>query len=349
MLISARRCPARHLSRVDANHGRGHLVLIREIATVQSTRALTKLERQPQTRRRAATPCAAALALGATGCLLIGMIAVARPASAAAGTCADTQIVTPTDGTGIFTLAGHEQCRPGSSAEASTEAAPGACTYKLVSTVPAWAGEVAGQLSGDPLPRQDSHIWYEQSCPGGRSLIAVPTRSGLVEGAVVSPEELAIWARNRMRLPEPAVSFNPRVPSEVGPATFVGLPTWWWVSNWSARSQYTSAGPVWVEVSATPVRSSWDPGDGGRSVACDGGGLRWSPAASEGDPRACIYTYGRSSATEPGRLYTAVVTATWRVRWTGSGGTSGVLPDFTTSSRVQVPVQELQTIVTGGR
>jgi hypothetical protein len=273
---------------------------------------------------------------------------LATEASAAEPACAETQVVTPTDGTGILSETGHGQCGgPGSSAVRNTEAPPSVCAYELISAVPAWAGELDGALPGGALPQLDTHVWYQQSCPGGYlSLIAVPTGSRPANGPVGSPEDLAIWARNHMQLPRPAVSFNPRVPSSVGSATVVGLPTWWWVTNWSERTQFTEAGPVWVNVTASPVRLLLQPGDGQRAT-CDGPGLPWSAHVSETDPRACTYRYEHSSAGEPGRRYTATLTTVWRVTWTGSGGAGGTLPDLTLSSPVPVPVLEVQTVITG--
>jgi hypothetical protein len=56
-----------------------------------------------------------------------------------------------------------------------------------------------------------------------------------LSAGVVSAFQLAIWARDRLALPDPAVGFNPDVEQPVGDATLVNLPTWWWVRNWSAR------------------------------------------------------------------------------------------------------------------
>ncbi|MCI0689268.1 MAG: hypothetical protein L0Y54_18850 [Sporichthyaceae bacterium] len=164
----------------------------------------------------------------------------------------------------------------------------------------------------------------------------------------VAPEDLAIWARNHMRLPRPAVGLSPQVPSSLGPATVVGLPTWWWVTDWSQRTQSTQAGPVWVRVTATPVRSVWRPGDGRPAVVCQGPGLAWSPNVSKTDTRACTYRYERSSASQPDRRFAATVTAVWQVSWTGSGGTGGTLPELTVSASVPVPVLEIQAVVADG-
>lgn len=281
--------------------------------------------------------------------LPIAALVETAPAAAAGSSCRDTQVVTPSDGGGgIWSSVGHGSCGPGSAAT-TPESSASSCMYQLISTVPTWVGEMAGVLPGDPLPRADTSVWYEQSCPGGhRALIAVPIGSGLVDGAVVTPEGLAVWARNHMRLPRPAVSFSPRMPSSLGPATVVGLPTWWWVSNWSARTQHTQAGSVWVDLTATPVGLTVRPGDGRPVTTCDGPGLPWTPEVSRADPRACTSLYGRSSAAQPGRRFTATLTAVWRVSWIGSGGTGGTLPDLAVSSSVDIPVLEVQAVVTGG-
>ena len=54
------------------------------------------------------------------------------------------------------------------------------------------------------------------------------------------------------------------------------LATWWWVdpAAWQPLRQRTQAGPVWAEVTATPVSTTWDAGDGSAVVRLgDGDGI----------------------------------------------------------------------------
>lgn len=270
----------------------------------------------------------------------------AQPASA--DVCDEIIIVEP-DGQGIYSEAGEIQCGPGSSQPGG--GGPGStCSYSIVSTVPTWLTELGGSLPGDPLPWLDVYVWYEQICPDhSRALIAVPIGNAIVGGVVVSAFQLAIWARDRLALPDPAVGFNPDVNSPVGDATLVNLPTWWWVRNWSVRDSRAEAGGVWAEVTATPVTSQWRGGDGGSPSLCSGPGVEWRRGLSESDARACTYTYERSSAGQPSNRFRATVSVIWEISWAGSGGAGGTLPNMTTSSIVPIGVIERQAIVTGGR
>ncbi len=157
---------------------------------------------------------------------------------------------------------------------------------------------------------------------------------------------LAQRAVNRLPLPLPEPLFEPRRSSSAGPATLVAISTSFYLSAWAPASQRTQAGSVWAVVSAEPVSATWWPGDGGAPVQCAGAGRAWTDPNATG-PR-CTYTYTRSSAAEPGNIYTARVTVTWRVSWRGSGGQAGTLPLMQRQSEFPVAVAERQTVVVGG-
>jgi hypothetical protein len=299
-------------------------------------------------RRIVAVAVAAAMSCAL---LLVGVTTDVGPyaaRSANADVCDEIIIVEP-DGQGIFSEAGEVQCGPGSSQPGG--GGPGStCSYAIVSTVPTWLTELGGSLPGDPLPWLDVYVWYEQVCPdSSRALIAVPIGNAIVAGVVVSAFQMAIWARDRLNLPNPLVDFNPDVNSPVGAATLVNLPTWWWVQNWSNRQSRAEAGGVWAEVTATPMVSQWRGGDGGSPSACSGPGIEWQRGLSESDSRACKYIYEHSSAGQPSNRFRATVSIVWRITWIGSGGAGGTLPDMTTSSTVPIGVIERHAIVTGGR
>ncbi|MCI0689856.1 MAG: hypothetical protein L0Y54_21840 [Sporichthyaceae bacterium] len=295
---------------------------------------------------------AAAAAGGMLAALLLaGVAADLGPYAsqrAGADVCDEIIVVEP-DGQGIFSEAGEIQCGPGSSAPGG--GGPGStCSYSVVSTVPTWLIELGGSLPGEPLPWLDIYLWYEQVCPdGSRALIAVPIGNVIIAGVVVSAFDMALWARDRLNLPNPNVAFNPDVDSPVGAATLVNLPTWWWVENWSSRQSRAEAGGVWAEVTATPIVSQWRGGDGGSPSLCNGPGLEWRRGLSESDSRACTYNYERSSAGAPGNKFSATASIVWRITWVGSGGAGGTLPDMTTSTIVPIGVIERHAIVTGGR
>ena len=199
-----------------------------------------------------------------------------------------------------------------------------------------------------------SGSYYDVTCSDGSSFpgVYVPAGSAAAAAApVVTPGQLALQARSRLSLPAPVAGHNPAV-------ALVNLATWWWVApaSWRTLSQQTTAGPVWAKVTATPVASSWDPGDGSPPVSCAGAGVAYDPTVPlDAQSSRCTYTYVHSSAGQPqagpdpnDRFFPVTVTVTWRVDWQGSGGTAGVLPALTTTSTFPLPVAERQTLVTRG-
>jgi hypothetical protein len=61
----------------------------------------------------------------------------------------------------------------------------------------------------------------------------------------------------------------------------------------------------------------------------------------------CSYSYAQPSAGQPGDAYQAAVVVTWRVSWTGSGGTGGVLdPALQVPAMFPVRVAQGEALVT---
>lgn len=195
---------------------------------------------------------------------------------------------------------------------------------------------------GLPEPPRGEH-WAAITCTGdqpfgGVVLVGRPGRPA------VTPAELLQVAIGRLRVPAlPAQTAPPR-----GKPGLVGLPEWFWVPHgrWHPVSVTVTAGPVRATATATPLRLTFSPGAGLTGASCAGPGTAFRPAA--GQPQSdCSYTYGQSSALQPGGAYQAAVIATWRVSWTGSGGTGGVLdPDLQVSAPIQLRVAEGQALVT---
>jgi hypothetical protein len=187
--------------------------------------------------------------------------------------------------------------------------------------------------------------WYTKSCSDGTvQVVWVPNGITPNGGPVVTPAQLAQQAYNRLRLPLPRPEFNPKRSSSAGAATLVTIPTWFWVDNWSGASQRTRAGAVWAAVTAEPVSTEWDPGDGSRPVRGAGAGVAWREGVGE-SASACAYAYRRSSADQPSNRYTGRVTVTWRVTWRGSGGAGGTLPLMSRQVAFGIAVMERQTVV----
>jgi hypothetical protein len=138
----------------------------------------------------------------------------------------------------------------------------------------------------------------------------------------------------------------------------VNLATWWWVDprQWRALTQRTAVGPVWARVSARPVKSVWDAGDGTAPLTCRGGGTPYDTRrSSNAQSTDCSHVYTRSSAGQPqtgpdpnDRFFTVTVTVYWQVSFVGAGGARGALPVMTRTTRFPLRVVERQTVVTGG-
>lgn len=154
-----------------------------------------------------------------------------------------------------------------------------------------------------------------------------------------SPADLAIMKWARLPIPVPRVRTAPPRQN----AALVGLPEWFWVTNWRSLSGRASAGEVWAEVNAVPQRLTIEPGDQRHVVRCPGPGTAYDPAKSAVSQRTnCSYTYARSSATLPGGTYRVRVTVTWGGTWRGSDGSGGALPPLTRSTSFRLRVAEAQ-------
>jgi hypothetical protein len=196
--------------------------------------------------------------------------------------------------------------------------------------------------------------WYDVTCSDGSRYngVYVPPAGGSVPPEVRLAGSLARTVLNRLQVPDPAVGQSP-----IG-QTLVGLPTWWWVepATWRVLRQRTTAGPVWAEVTATPVGTSWDPGDGSAPLVCPGPGTAYDRSRPESVQSSdCSYTYRHSSAAQPqtgpdvnDRFFTVTVTTVWEVSWRGSGGSGGTLPRMSRSSSFPLAVAQRQTVNTGG-
>jgi hypothetical protein len=211
------------------------------------------------------------------------------------------------------------------------------------------------QASNPSLVQVYGGTWYDVSCSDGSRVpigVFVPAGSSNVPSPVVQAGTLARTARNLLRLPKPQIRHNP-----MGDA-LVGLATWWWIEpgQWRPLRQRTQAGPVWAEVTATPVSTTWDAGDGSAPVVCPGPGTPYDTTQPEaGQLTDCSHTYRRTTADQPqtgpsvnDRFFTVTVTTSWQVTWIGSAGSGGTLPVLTTSSTFPLAVAQRETVVTGG-
>lgn len=234
----------------------------------------------------------------------------------------------------------------GSAASSSSSDGGVTCTWKAESS---YSQQLFQWIGSNP-----DGSWYDVTCSDGSFYpgVYVPPSAGNIPPAVVLAGTLAQTAANRLPLPAPRAQHSP-----TGDA-LVGLSTWWWVdpAAWRVMRQRTQAGPVWAEVTATPVATTWDAGDDTTLVMCNGPGTPYDRTLPESQQSTyCAHTYRRSSADQPqtgpstnDRFFTVTVTTTWQVTWTGSAGSGGALPVLTTTSSFPLAVAQRQTVVTSG-
>lgn len=170
------------------------------------------------------------------------------------------------------------------------------------------------------------------------------------QAAVVPPEVLAQIAYDAMELPAGRVDWNPRLAGNG--ATIVGFDTWVWLADAPSSVQVTAelAG-TWARVDAVLAGIDVD-ADGAQPVSCTGPGTPWAPGA---DGARCAVRFERSSANQPRSAAQALPTSTMEVaaRWTASWVSSAdptprELDGQTLSAQTEIPVAEVQAVVTGG-
>ena len=187
---------------------------------------------------------------------------------------------------------------------------------------------------------------YWETCPftgGSGGYIWLPTPPA---GLPPSPGELAKRAAATFKFPKPS---GHRSPSENKrydgyPFSYVNLWLFDWTDpgTWKTLTASASAGGNWARVTATPVALTFDPGDGSPAVSCDGPGRPWTASDGYGAPSdgACGYMYKRTTMSP----ITATQSITWKISWVGSGGTSGTLPDRSTSTSGQLQIFQVQVV-----
>jgi hypothetical protein len=210
----------------------------------------------------------------------------------------------------------------------------------------------------------DEYLTYTgaQTQFGGVPL-AITTRPFPVVGGAatppaprVAPQVLAQAARDAMVIPVPAVERNPKISSggAIAGATFVNLPTWFWVTNPAAVGGATGTRTIRAEVGGGAVFAEVVARTQGLTISAPTGSTRCPPGralqvwhAGAADSTGCTVTFPRASVAYPSGGYPVATSTAWQATWTGSGGTGGVLPVLPRTAVVNVPVAEAQSVVTG--
>lgn len=211
--------------------------------------------------------------------------------------------------------------------------------------------------AADPLPTDGPVLVEYQRYGGGIYWSACPFGPGsggyvwLAQpppGLPPSPAQLAQRAAASFKFPKPS---GHRSPSETllfqgYPFSYVQLWLFYWTDpgTWKTLTATARAGGVFATVTAKPMSLTYAPGDGSATVSCGGPGRRWTDADGNSAPRggACGFQYKQVTSSP----ITSTQTITWKITWVGSGGTSGTLPDQSTSTSGQLNVMQIQTVVT---
>lgn len=161
----------------------------------------------------------------------------------------------------------------------------------------------------------------------------------------VSAGRLARAAWEVVKIPAPTVETNPKV-GDRG-ATLVGMDTWVWATGETPTSvkATATAGATSVTVTAGSSGLQLSAQDG--KASCAGFGVAWHQGMPEG-ASPCTISFNRSSAHLGGSTPLTVKVA-YSASYAGSDGTSGTLPAITTTSTVDLPVAEVQTLTTNGK
>ena len=158
----------------------------------------------------------------------------------------------------------------------------------------------------------------------------------------ISAGRLARAAWKVVKIPAPTVQTNPKVGSQG--ATLVGMDTWVWATGETPTSvkATATAGSTSVTVTAGSSGLQLSAPDG--KASCTGFGIAWHQGMPEGSS-PCTISFNRSSAHLGGATPLTIKVA-YSASYSGSDGSSGTLPAITTTSTVNLPVAEVQTLTT---
>jgi hypothetical protein len=217
------------------------------------------------------------------------------------------------------------QCASGSGSSGS--GGSGAGHVHEGCTIGAALTQAQAEQYGLQWPPPTDYSWAFMDCVGGRTAEGGPQAvlvNNVTGAPSVSPQDLLAEALSELQIPIlPVRTAPPR-----GRDGLVGLPEWFWIpaDRWHARSVTVQVGSVWATAVAAPVSLVFDPGAGLTPVSCAGPGTAYDPARSASAQHTdCSYTYAEPSAGQPGAAFRAAVIVAWRVSWTGSGGSGGVI------------------------
>ena len=158
----------------------------------------------------------------------------------------------------------------------------------------------------------------------------------------ISGTRLAKVAWEAVKIPAPTVETNPKVGTQG--ATLVGMDTWVWATGSTPTSvtARATAGSTTATITAGSSGLQLSAPDG--KASCIGFGIAWHQGMPEGSS-PCTISFNRSSAHLGGTTPLTIKVA-YSASYTATDGNSGTLPAITTTSTVNLPVAEVQTLTT---
>jgi hypothetical protein len=180
--------------------------------------------------------------------------------------------------------------------------------------------------------------------PGAGAARATPPAAAQVDPAV--PVRVAI---SELALRAPVIRLS------ASGTVFVGVPVWLWIDRGQALTGPTSAtaavGNAAVRATARLTSVEWSMGPDGAQVVCEGPGTPWT--GQPGPSPTCGYVYTQRSLPErtAGRgRWLVQATGVWQVEWEGVSDGAPVAGAQTVrvSSQIELPVGEIQVLVSGG-
>jgi hypothetical protein len=170
---------------------------------------------------------------------------------------------------------------------------------------------------------------------------------GQVPEPLIAVDDLAevLWDEAQQAIVAPTLDHNPKLAGTAG-ATFVNMPTWFWVTNPDGSLADNGELTLTASVPGTPVNMTLEAksGDvlissaaGSKNCPVDQAKYAYAPGQSEGN--ACTVNFDRSNAGWP-----VTATINWVATWQGNDGRGAQegTDTLTRSTTVNVPVLERQ-------
>ena len=180
--------------------------------------------------------------------------------------------------------------------------------------------------------------------PNGAPYLWVPDseNGGKPPAPYISGRALSTAAWKAVKIPQPTIETNPKVGSQG--ATLVGMDTWVWATGNTPTSvtAKATAGSTTATITAGSSGLQLSAPDG--KASCTGFGVAWHSGMPEGSS-PCTISFNRSSAHLGGTTPLTIKVA-YSASYTATDGNSGTLPAITTTSTVNLPVAEVQTLTT---